>query len=365
MNIVNIATLLVISAFAYGVPQPSVRDGPIVRDQKMEYLPGDGSDHELNQLRVNLEDESNRYGAERCNSGLSDCYKWNDKCWIGEGLMKNPDQTECGGSQCKECILACQHETDCPDGGANYQCWRTVGWRTFGGQNGQKYCSCPDGLTEKDNKCKKPECPDNCSGNGWCKTDETCQCYFGYEGVDCSVIKACEDEDPYRCEKYGKYENFCDHPEAQKMCPKSCNKCSNEKCQHASYDGGFYQPILISGSCYRLSKTATKTWSEAKKICQSNDGKLFEPRESVKSQAVVDYIRYIYNDNGIWIGLTDAASEGNWQYASDGNLASYTNWHLDEPNNAGDGENCAIIHSGHRDWFDYPCEAQNYFLCQF
>jgi len=354
MKIVNVAAVLIfVIELTYGVPQPSVGDGPIVRDQKMELLPGDRFDHEFNQLRVNLEDESNRQNDRSgCKSG---CYPLNGKCWMGS-LPKNFEEyPECGRPYgCTDCRRGCQKDSDCPDGGANYWC------------NKAGHCKCQKPLIEKNWECVERKCPGDCSGNGWCNTDETCHCDFGYEGVDCSVVSACEDKDAYYCEMK---KDYCDHvPHVQTMCPKSCKKCINEnipKCQQASYDGGFYQPIVISGSCYRLSMTATKTWSEAKTICQSNGGKLFEPRESVKSQAVVDEIRNIYNDNGIWIGLTDAASEGNWQYASDGTFASYTNWHLNEPNNAGEGENCAIIHSGHRDWFDYPCEAQNYFLCQF
>ena len=116
---------------------------------------------------------------------------------------------------------------------------------------------------------------------------------------------------------------------------------------------------------FRLSKTATKTWSEAKKICQSNGGNLFEPRSSFQSNAVFDEVRKIHKVIGIWIGLTDTASEGNWRYASDGSKVVYTNWNSDEPNNDGGDEDCAIMHTGFRHWFDYSCEVKDFFLCQF
>merc|ERR1712079_67363 len=110
MNIVNLAALLVISAFAYGVPQSAVEDGPKMGDQKRELLPVDRLDLEFDKLRANLEDESNR----------------------------------------------------------------------------------------------QKECPGDCSGNGWCEsygTSGKCSCKTGYEGVDCSVISACEDWDPYWCKE--------------------------------------------------------------------------------------------------------------------------------------------------------------------
>ena len=57
-------------------------DGSIVKDQKMEILPSDGFDHEFNQLRVNLEDESNR---QKGNS-LQSFYEWIGGMALGSNL---------------------------------------------------------------------------------------------------------------------------------------------------------------------------------------------------------------------------------------------------------------------------------------
>jgi len=194
-----------------------------------------------------------------------------------------------------------------------------------------------------------------------------------------SIVKtteACKDKHP-KCLEFS-INGYCQNPTTMEVlknqCPESCGHCENdgkvpneniEKCNQANYDGGFHPAQMISGSCYRLSKTATKTWSEAKKICQSNGGNLFEPRSSFQSNAVFDEVRKIHKVIGIWIGLTDTASEGNWRYASDGSKVVYTNWNSDEPNNDGGDEDCAIMHTGFRHWFDYSCEVKDFFLCQF
>ena len=64
----------------------------------------------------------------------------------------------------------------------------------------------------------------------------------------------------------------------------------------------------------KLSKSQ-KSWSSSKTICQSNGGKLFEPQSYCQNITVM--LRsgnLIVVIKSIWIGLTDASSEGNWKY---------------------------------------------------
>ena len=58
---------------------------------------------------------------------------------------------------------------------------------------------------------------------------------------------------------------------------------------------------------------------------------------------------YIEGSWGIWIGLNDIQSEGQWVWSS-GELVSYTNWGGSEPNNLG-GEDVASLY-GYGGWND-------------
>ena len=58
----------------------------------------------------------------------------------------------------------------------------------------------------------------------------------------------------------------------------------------------------------------------------------------------------------VWIGGTDAASEGNWQWIT-GEAWSYTNWDPGEPN-GGTDENCLEYTDGAAKWNDGPCDAE-------
>ena len=66
----------------------------------------------------------------------------------------------------------------------------------------------------------------------------------------------------------------------------------------------------------------------------------------------------------VWIGATDAASEGNWQWTG-GASFDFDNWRSGEPNNGSGSEDCAVI-EGDRGgtWDDRGCFASGAFLCE-
>ena len=118
----------------------------------------------------------------------------------------------------------------------------------------------------------------------------------------------------------------------------------------------------------RLSKR-NENWYTSKSICKSNGGKLFEPQSSSINDAVVGEARKVYSarPRPIWIGFTDAISEGNWKYDSTGSSLTYTNWHSYRANR-GRCCNCAFIHTSstfNMKLLDGVCSNTYHFLCQF
>ncbi|MGH0115073.1 UNVERIFIED_CONTAM: hypothetical protein FKN15_070593 [Acipenser sinensis] len=70
-----------------------------------------------------------------------------------------------------------------------------------------------------------------------------------------------------------------------------------------------------------------------------------------------------------WIGLSDKEEEGDWRWV-DGTAISKTYWNTDlnEPNNHAEGslegEDCAVLNSNSRSWFDVPCGYRYKWICQ-
>ncbi|MBI5631876.1 MAG: carboxypeptidase regulatory-like domain-containing protein [Nitrospirae bacterium] len=64
----------------------------------------------------------------------------------------------------------------------------------------------------------------------------------------------------------------------------------------------------------------------------------------------------------VWIGGSDEASEGNWQWLTNEPWA-YTYWNGGEPNNADGGENC--LDYKYAGWNDSPCDAQFWYLVEY
>ncbi len=63
-----------------------------------------------------------------------------------------------------------------------------------------------------------------------------------------------------------------------------------------------------------------------------------------------------------WLGLTDQATEGTFRWY-DGSLPKWVHWNSGEPNDWGDGEDCAEL-LGSGSWNDIGCGGDKRFLCE-
>jgi len=144
------------------------------------------------------------------------------------------------------------------------------------------------------------------------------------------------------------------------------NKCI-VACQD---DNDEFYPVIISGKCYRISKTK-KSFDDAKKTCSSLDAKLLEPKTKAINEQIATEATNVNGNNWCWIGINDKGTEGKWVYTSDGQEISWSNWYSGQPNDDSSVWNCAVtqISSGtieHGKWFDVSCTAYNYyFICEF
>jgi hypothetical protein len=104
--------------------------------------------------------------------------------------------------------------------------------------------------------------------------------------------------------------------------------------------------VYFGGSGYRLG-TAGLTWDEAQAEAQRLGGKLVE----IDSRAENDFVVNTFGKAApIWIGLTDAAVEGQWRTGS-GAAPTYANWLPGQPDGRG-GADHALIGSDDGRWDD-------------
>jgi hypothetical protein len=127
----------------------------------------------------------------------------------------------------------------------------------------------------------------------------------------------------------------------------------------ASYSGFTFLGDY-NGTRYYLSTNAT-TWSSANSAANSIGAKLV----TIESSAENNWLDAQLGSSGsFWIGLNDAASEGNFVWTS-GSSASYRNWNAGEPNNSGN-EDYVEFSASNGKWNDLgnssSCVNRNYVI---
>ena len=83
--------------------------------------------------------------------------------------------------------------------------------------------------------------------------------------------------------------------------------------------------MYLNGACYYVEKRKL-SYSDAIANCQNTlrNGKLFEPRDKYTHDSVVAAAQKI-SSQMYWLGISDALSEGQFQYLSGGDL-TFSNW---------------------------------------
>lgn len=63
-----------------------------------------------------------------------------------------------------------------------------------------------------------------------------------------------------------------------------------------------------------------------------------------------------------WLGLSDAKSEGNWEWTDGSPLGAYRPWSYEEPQTgtyAGDAQDCVLLSEAYKTWGDLDCSINN------
>ena len=130
--------------------------------------------------------------------------------------------------------------------------------------------------------------------------------------------------------------------------------------------GNNYKYIL--GNCYYIEATAYNIIKSSEN-CRDrfnslgNGGKLFEPKNQITNDAVIQEARTVTSSPDFFLGIQDSNSQNNWQYISNNKLVSWFNWRSGEPENLNDG---CVGPSGNLDytWNDRPCGGRVASICE-
>merc|ERR1719391_811956 len=114
--------------------------------------------------------------------------------------------------------------------------------------------------------------------------------------------------------------------------------------------------IPLGDHCYLLGPTKLN-WFQAQQFCEEKGGYVAEIL-SQSEQTNLEALLNIGQDKNYWIGLSDLAYEGKfeWQHSFTP-LGEYTNWTPPNPDDYGGDQDCVIMMEDYEwGWDDVDCE---------
>ncbi|XP_071490718.1 uncharacterized protein [Diadema antillarum] len=117
----------------------------------------------------------------------------------------------------------------------------------------------------------------------------------------------------------------------------------------------------FEGFCYKFA-TEIKSWTDARADCRAEtNSDLVEIQSAEKNE----YITNMTASAPHWIGLYDAANEGDWRWGSDCMTPTFVSWASGEPGNGLiPQEDCAAINGISGEWSDLSCDMILSYVCE-
>ncbi|XP_063446638.1 perlucin-like protein [Mytilus trossulus] len=91
--------------------------------------------------------------------------------------------------------------------------------------------------------------------------------------------------------------------------------------------------------------------------------------DDAKTQQFLTDLMIKINSIGMYIGLNDLVTEGEFHWIANGKQATYFNWGPTQPNNRGGNENCVAMRVDpvigfNYSWTDGPCTVPTTYICE-
>ena len=126
-----------------------------------------------------------------------------------------------------------------------------------------------------------------------------------------------------------------------------------------------------NGQCYFFSSDK-QNYTDAMANCTALGAQLAVLSTQAKNNFVVDHMIGSYSNftgGSFWIGLYQPTKLSPFVWVDRGVPVTYTNYHCNEPNDAGAGEDCIEMyisnqHSNSGTWNDNQCSSTAWYMCE-
>ncbi|XP_041372946.1 galactose-specific lectin nattectin-like [Gigantopelta aegis] len=116
-------------------------------------------------------------------------------------------------------------------------------------------------------------------------------------------------------------------------------------------------------SCYVIPQVA-QSWASSVAFCMAHGAHLAEITSPEENNFLSNLVKQNHPPGSqIWIGGTDALSEGNWIWSHTEEIFQYQNWDSGQPSNYGGSEHCVTIRTNGK-WNDNPCCENLHSICE-
>ncbi|CAC5387223.1 unnamed protein product [Mytilus coruscus] len=150
----------------------------------------------------------------------------------------------------------------------------------------------------------------------------------------------------------------------------------NTTCQNVpKYPAGSFVRTTGSKTSYYTFHGNAKTWYDAVQKCKEEN--IHSNLATVVDAAEQNYlVKLIQSDvsltaagqKGFFINGNDYDSENKYKWTASGYPESfnYTNWHVGQPNNVGDNQDCLLMQypESNYEWGDVSCSEKHPFICE-
>ncbi|XP_039952465.1 C-type lectin 37Da-like [Bactrocera tryoni] len=126
-------------------------------------------------------------------------------------------------------------------------------------------------------------------------------------------------------------------------------------------------PFIKVGSKYYLVTQGLKLdWFGAAHFCRSYDSDLLTIESLAEKNALFAYLKSMFSDIHVWTSSNDLSVEGTYMSLNSGRPMLYSFFGHNEPNNAGDAEDCVqvVLHNDIFVMNDNNCAKQMQVICE-
>ncbi|KAH8263443.1 hypothetical protein KR044_009199 [Drosophila immigrans] len=119
----------------------------------------------------------------------------------------------------------------------------------------------------------------------------------------------------------------------------------------------------VGSKYYYIEQSANVNWFQAAHKCRTLNGHLVSIKNLSEFNEIVSKLQ---PGKHYWIDINDLGTKGEYRSITTGHVATYFNWHGNNPDNSRNVEHCVELRFDHFKHLmnDCNCTIEKYFICQ-